>query len=173
MSEEYAEVCDDDGFGAAWVNGTQFIMICPIFLQSKAIKAYPVAADCATQEDLWVNQYSILVHELIHLYLGTLGKAALVPEVYNSTECMGLSAADALINPHNYAYYVGNVKAGCTDVFETTLPPTTGSSDLTNLASQYKEVVPLNKSCAIGTNELTYLNCSTDNLFLADDATAK
>ena len=48
------------------------------------------------------TQYSILVHELVHLYLQ---EKALTPEVYDMNECISLPSDRTAVNPGNYEYY--------------------------------------------------------------------
>ena len=61
------------------------------------------------------TQYNILIHELVHLYLG---QQTLKPELYRMNECIALQADGKLINPSNYEYYAQSKSAGISCVAE-------------------------------------------------------
>lgn len=104
--------CQKSQSWAAWQVGTQFIFLCPIFWTK--LNHYPTPSDCgkvngagtrSTGPNLANTQYTVLVHELTHLYLE---RQSLTPEVYNANDCMALPGSMSEINPNSYALYVGS-----------------------------------------------------------------
>ncbi|KAL8894603.1 MAG: hypothetical protein Q9207_008460 [Kuettlingeria erythrocarpa] len=57
-----------------------------------------------------ITQTALLLHELMHLMLG---EVSFEHEVYPVNEVVKLSPAKSASNAANYAYFVGNVVAGC------------------------------------------------------------
>lgn len=97
----------------AFHDGHQNVYICP---SSIRMKAYPDSRDCArhpvakgvmaTGQGLVRTLFSILLHELVHLYLGRPG---LRPEVYGIFGCLELGANEAVINSGSYAFYIASM----------------------------------------------------------------
>ena len=73
----------------------------------------PTAKDCAKRKGKGMTyspiggsiQTSILLHEMVHLYLN---EAGLQPEAYDINQVMTLPAIQKRINPSNYAFFVGS-----------------------------------------------------------------
>ncbi|MCJ1252654.1 hypothetical protein MMC24_000460 [Lignoscripta atroalba] len=103
---------------------TPYIYLCPLFTK---IRLYPPSIGCGrvtragttllTFEDMAFSQYTILVHELTHLYLK---QDYLDPEVYEVNAALNLRSDQSIINPQNYAFYAAHIKAGCTQYPTTT-----------------------------------------------------
>ncbi|MCJ1230007.1 hypothetical protein MMC12_006678 [Toensbergia leucococca] len=129
----YWAACVELGISALWQQETQTIILCPIFWNAHTLNVFPEPEDCdiVNQENtgfvvpdrVWSNQYSILVHELVHLYFRQVfwKQSILHNEPYNVNTCMGLVPDLKEINAHNYAYYVANIAANCTH-FPTNVP---------------------------------------------------
>ena len=116
----YWAACVELGISALWQQETQTIILCPIFWNAHTLNVFPEPEDCdiVNQENtgfvvpdrVWSNQYSILVHELVHLYFRQVfwKQSILHNEPYNVNTCMGLVPDLKEINAHNYAYYVAS-----------------------------------------------------------------
>lgn len=92
------------GHYAAWGGNTQLVILCPPFWGRPQL---PTRDQCGTahrahSDEMIQSQYSILVHELAHLYLK---EPCLLPEVYMPEDCLALPPDLALRNPQNYALY--------------------------------------------------------------------
>ena len=84
------------------------IGLCPAFW---ALPTTPVRVFCPyggrvseeyTSNALQLNQQSILVHQLVRIYLG---ESVLVPERYTLKEALALNAEDAYWNPSTWSYW--------------------------------------------------------------------
>ena len=52
------------------------------------------------------TQFTVLLHELVHMYLG---QPSLPAEVYDVNPVMSLPPSQSAINPENYAFFVGSM----------------------------------------------------------------
>ena len=104
--------CKQGHRSASAAENTQWIFLCPIFWL--VLLPAPLSFHCGSVDstsksiegpDMTQTQYTVLVHELVHLYLG---KAKLKPEVYHINDCLALPASQAAINPQNYALYAAS-----------------------------------------------------------------
>lgn len=109
------EGCATNPSSAMWIGQTQAIILCPRFFRHKLKpprRACPLV-DSATNKFKTVGNgiantqaYSLL-HELVHLYLGTvIDQAGLPGEKYPIQDCFDLYSHRARYNPANYVYYV-------------------------------------------------------------------
>ncbi|MCJ1421762.1 hypothetical protein MMC32_008129 [Xylographa parallela] len=99
----------------AFVNleGPNYIFLCPHF---PSLPTAPVEKDCAKLNQARSRlsysrigggtQYTVLLHELVHMYLG---QSSLAVEVYDVNPAMSLPPSQAAINPENYAFFVGSM----------------------------------------------------------------
>ena len=97
-----------------WLSGVSYIFLCPTFWR---IPIHPSFPDCPTvRKNKWAGpgqylsayQSYILIHEMVHFYLGTtsLGAHTDPSEVYPINDCVRLNSYNSLHNPSNYQYYV-------------------------------------------------------------------
>ncbi|MCJ1378385.1 hypothetical protein MMC17_001483 [Xylographa soralifera] len=101
------------------LRGPNYIFLCPHF---PSLPTAPTENDCAKLNQARSRlsysaigggtQYTVLLHELVHMYLG---QPSLPVEVYDVNPAMSLPPSQSAINPENYAFFVGNIVAGCTD----------------------------------------------------------
>ncbi|KAL8788378.1 MAG: hypothetical protein Q9195_007336 [Heterodermia aff. obscurata] len=113
-SAAHAACQRDPGAQALWGEDTHGIFLCQKYLQNKRV--IPNEKQCvgwnrlSTGMLLGETQWTILFHELVHLYLGV---PSLVPEVRNIFEVQELGSEHAVINPASYGFFLANIKAGC------------------------------------------------------------
>ncbi|KAL8756990.1 MAG: hypothetical protein Q9184_004327 [Pyrenodesmia sp. 2 TL-2023] len=95
---------------------SHFIFLCQVLLFQAQ---QPTPKDCAEYSrrrklllgsKIQSTQTALLLHELMHLMLG---EVSFESEVYNVNKVVKLGPAKSAINAANYAYFVGNVVAGC------------------------------------------------------------
>ena len=102
------------GGAAFWVAGVSYIFLCPAFWR---VPVQPTFSDCpSVRKNQWAGpgislanyQTYLLVHEMVHFYLGlsSLGAHTVPKEVYPINDCVGLNSYNSLHNPQNYQYYV-------------------------------------------------------------------
>ena len=87
--------------------GTPFVFLCPIWT---SLPPFPLPYMCGTvgrsntltrPVDLAKTQYTTLIHELAHMYLGDLPRS----EVYLPNDCIALPANRSVNNPQSYTFY--------------------------------------------------------------------
>lgn len=109
--KEQWDLCRMDRVKAMSSRKSQFVYLCPDFLE---LKAQPDSSDCGSvvaertqiqNSHIEHTQYTILVHELVHMYLEAPNPEL---EVYGVNICMRLGRTVSVINPSNYAFYVGS-----------------------------------------------------------------
>ena len=93
-------------------NMQSYIFLCNGFLGGNL---EPTSDDCSTLGDrrrtkltssaIQITQTSMLLHELLHLYLGP---DRVENEMYEINEAMALPLSERLINVANYVYFVGS-----------------------------------------------------------------
>ena len=93
-------------------NAQSYVFLCNGFLGGNL---EPTSDDCSTLTDrrrtklttstIQITQTSILLHELLHLYLGP---DRVENETYEINEAMALPLSERLINVANYVYFVGS-----------------------------------------------------------------
>ncbi|KAG8529089.1 uncharacterized protein KY384_005724 [Bacidia gigantensis] len=115
----YNDQCVKKGYPAGTIAGTEFVVLCPLFW---TVEIEPGPEECPIllfnrfpreTDGLIQNQFSTLVHELVHLY-GVEGSATGM-ETYGVQEVIELGAAQSVENAANYEYYASFVVAGCTE----------------------------------------------------------
>ena len=120
----YWATCEKLGIPGMWPLDTPFILLCPEFFNG-TMNPFPAPHFCNTFNqagtglvgyDIWYTQYGVLVHELLHLYLGT---AFMEPEVYDVNDCIALPASQSVTNPQSYAYYVTSKWIGISASFSS------------------------------------------------------
>ena len=106
------DLCQSRTHSAMSASNTQWIFLCPIFWLVLIPKPQPShcgrlnsAGTSISGPDIAQTQYTVLVHELTHLYLN---KPDLKPEVYNLEDCLALPASQAAINPQSFSLYAGS-----------------------------------------------------------------
>ena len=98
---------------AMWVANSPFIFLCPVFFTYPEV---PTSVNCvggratrttfSTGQGLGANQFGILFHELVHLYLDS---PPLEPEMMGLWESLDLPASESVINPTNYVFYLASM----------------------------------------------------------------
>ena len=112
-SESYKQ-CQDPPRYAYYPSDSVWVYLCPVFWDVPATpsgKYCPQVYDNGTVTSdstlLHMSQQAIFVHELVHMYLGSL--AGNLTERYAVGDAMKLSAKEAIKNASNYGYfYAGN-----------------------------------------------------------------
>ena len=103
--------------GAIWMGGSQVIVLCPRFFTfpPKPTRKACLAVDSVTNEykstgfHVAGSQNYVLLHELVHLYIGARIDQRRIPrEAYTVQDCFGLKAGYSRYNPANYVYYVNS-----------------------------------------------------------------
>ncbi|KAL9116872.1 MAG: hypothetical protein Q9187_006598, partial [Circinaria calcarea] len=91
----------------AYHDESQFVFLCPRTLR---LPAYPNVRDCVRRTNsknrgisLLETQFTILLHELVHVYLN---RPNLKPEVYGIFECLELPPEKSVANAGSYAFYI-------------------------------------------------------------------
>lgn len=94
--------------------GSGVVELCPLFFQQPRLsrkEACPTVDKVANRfeleddgRDLGRNQYSVLVHEITHIYMGESGFAE-DDEVYGLKGTVALNASASLRNAMNFAFY--------------------------------------------------------------------
>ena len=95
------------------LQGPNYIFLCPHF---PSLPTAPVEKDCAKLNQARSRlsysaigggtQFTVLLHELVHMYLG---QPSLPVEVYDVNPAMSLPPSQSAINPENYAFFVGSM----------------------------------------------------------------
>lgn len=98
---------------------TSIVFLCPIFFD---IKPLPQSTDCGTvnhastalisSSHIAATQYGFLVQPLAEMYIRQIMRTS--GQVGSENACLALPPDQALRNPSSYAFYVSNVRAGCT-----------------------------------------------------------
>ena len=111
---------------AMWSDRSQFVYLCPDFWE---LKLQPESSDCGavvaggTQlqgSSIEYTQYTLLIHELVHVYIGA---PVPQPEVYGVNIAMRLGRTVSVVNPSNYAFYAGSQSlCSCPFFCSTELP---------------------------------------------------
>ena len=104
--------CNKTQLGGSWVWYTASITLCPKWLTA-ITNPRPYSSECGRVSRLGAElvanvagtQYGCLLHELVHIYIGT---GHLNPEVYDMKGCMALSGREAFRNPMNLVLYVAS-----------------------------------------------------------------
>lgn len=103
--------------------GTAVVFLCPIFFSRPS---QPQSTECGTVNSAGTkliprgyiagSQYGFLVRALADMYIRETmgGSRASAAKVGEENACMALPPDQALINPSSYAFYVSNIRAGCT-----------------------------------------------------------
>lgn len=110
----------DPAIAAMWMPYTPWIYLCPfVFTEPK----FPTEQNCvgvhtpfgySSGQLLASTQFSNLLHELVHLYLGP---ESLRPEVYTLWDVINLTAEESAINPASYVFYIASRSLGFSLVF--------------------------------------------------------
>ena len=114
MVQQQFDDCEKHPKARAFVtsNMQSYVFLCSGFLGENL---EPTSDDCSTLADrrrtkltpsnIQMTQTSILLHELLHVYLGPdrVGN-----EAYEINEAMALPLSERLINVANYVYFVGS-----------------------------------------------------------------
>ena len=96
---------------ALWGEGTHAVFLCQNYLRNKRV--IPSEKQCvgwnrlSTGRLLGETQWTVLFHELVHLYLGVPN---LVPEVRGIFEVQDLDSEDAVRNPPSYGFFLASTK---------------------------------------------------------------
>ncbi|KAL8640516.1 MAG: hypothetical protein Q9228_002572 [Teloschistes exilis] len=106
-----------------WMRGFKYIFICPKFFNlpiAPSVRHCPRVIDNEFERKGYLladYQKYILIHEMIHFYLGqsSLGWESKPVERYKLNECVNFDAKNSLRNPMNYQYYVAS-KSICAQV---------------------------------------------------------
>ena len=107
------------GMLAMYAPNTRYVFLCPVFFSLPSGPVGPPKAICPVVDR---NQYTtagfqlisyqplVLIHELIHFYLGaaSLGAHTYPPEQYELNGCVSLNAMDSVHNPTNYQAYMSS-----------------------------------------------------------------
>ena len=106
------ELCQNPKVKASAAPGKHYVFLCPRVL---SLKKVPDSEDCvgmlpdglySTGHGLAMTQLSILLHELVHIYLGAAPQ--LEPEINGLHAVLDLPASESVINPANYVFYVAS-----------------------------------------------------------------
>ncbi|KAL8666266.1 MAG: hypothetical protein Q9202_001535 [Teloschistes flavicans] len=125
------QTCRLLGVFGLWIRGFKYIFLCPKIF---TLPISPRARHCPRVID---NQFErkgylladyqkyILIHEMIHFYLGrsSLGWESKPLELYELNECVNFDAKNSLRNPMNYQYYIAMVEQGCNEAPNPSAPP--------------------------------------------------
>lgn len=120
--QQYASAqCNDQTSSRAafWVQGAPVLVLCPKFW---TYELQPPAGTCVgtsywtgsfktTGAEVSSTQAFVILHELVHLYLGAkIDQAALglYKETYTIGGCFDTNARDSRYNPSNYVFYVNS-----------------------------------------------------------------
>lgn len=93
----------------AFHDESQYVFLCPSALR---LPTYPHSRNCVRAntkfnvQKLVVNQFTILIHELVHLYLN---RPNLKPEVYGVIRCLELPPEKSVANAANYHFYIASM----------------------------------------------------------------
>ena len=105
------EACQHDpGAQALWMEDTYGVFLCQTYHQNQRL--VPTDKQCvgsnrlSTGMLLGETQWTILFHELVHLYLGV---PDLVPEVRGIFEVQELRSEDAVRNPASYGFFLASM----------------------------------------------------------------
>ena len=103
------------------VPGFKYVFLCPRYFTNPISPVGPAGKNClkvannafvrdGKEGHLIIAQNYILLHELVHFYLGkaTLGSRTVPKEVYFSNDCVGLSPGDSLRNPQSYVLFIAS-----------------------------------------------------------------
>ena len=105
--------CRQTQLGGAWMHRTALVKLCPMWIILAGNDLRPHASQCGRAFRVYTElvayitgtKYSVLLHELTHIYLGM---GYLKPEVYDMKASMSLSGSEALRNPINLVEYVAS-----------------------------------------------------------------
>ena len=118
-TQRYQETCQNPKYYnkrvvARVVQGSGIVELCPLFFQFPKlpkVEACPVVDRITNAflpdddgRNLGRNQFSVLVHEIAHVYLREKGFVE-DDEVYELRGAVGLNASASIANPMNYAFY--------------------------------------------------------------------
>lgn len=117
---QYWQVCRNRSVYATASTRYQYVFLCQKLF---SLKALPEATDCAgtlehglepTGQSLARKQMTILLHELVDIYLPTMpGIRPLRPQVFGLNAVIDLPASQSVINPANYVFYVASTSLPC------------------------------------------------------------
>lgn len=109
-SAAHAACQHDPGAHALWMEDTHGVFLCQTYFQNKRV--VPSEKQCvgwnrlSTGMLLGETQWTILFHELVHLYLGV---PSLVPEVRGIFDVQELGSEDAVRNPASYGFFLASM----------------------------------------------------------------
>lgn len=112
------DACDGH---AEYLQGYKYVIICPAWFGLPLLPEISGEDGCpevnskrnrfmVNEADIVYNRPLVLVHELVHFYLGpaSLDTHSEPAEVYYLNQCVGLSAYNSARNPNNYQAYIGS-----------------------------------------------------------------
>ena len=100
----------DPGAHALWMDETHAVFLCQQYLRNRRV--VPSEKQCVGYNRLTTGmllgetQWTILFHELVHLYLGV---PSLVPEVRGIFEVQDLRSWEAVRNPASYGFFLASM----------------------------------------------------------------
>lgn len=109
--------CADPDRSAVWIGGTQAVILCPRIFGKRL---QPPRRSCPGVNSVTnmfkslglpisATQAYILLHELVHVYLGAVTDQWLIKrEAYSLQDCFDIKAIHSRYNPSNYVYYVNS-----------------------------------------------------------------
>lgn len=109
-------ICRVSGSFGLWLRGWKYVFLCPRFF---TLPTCPTERRCPGVKDNMFEmtgflladfQSYVLMHEMIHFYLGrsSLGWDTTPAEKYKLNECVAMDPKDSLKNPMHYQYYVAS-----------------------------------------------------------------
>ncbi|KAL8738322.1 MAG: hypothetical protein Q9181_000865 [Wetmoreana brouardii] len=132
VNPKLSYLCRDPRVVATCHPGTQYVYLCPRFMD---LKTSPDGSNCldtlannhnSTVQALARTQLTVLLHELVDIYLSSRsGFSPLEPEVNGLSAVLALPSTQSAVNPANYVFYVANIMAKCTkfDLSRSFRPP--------------------------------------------------
>ncbi|KAL8627767.1 hypothetical protein Q9189_006536 [Teloschistes chrysophthalmus] len=110
-------VCQSPSVVASSRPGYRFVFLCPRFWG--LLKRVPDALDCvgtlpnghiSVGQGLARTQLSILLHELVTIYIASAGLKPLHPQVWALHDVLDLPPTKSYLNPANYAFFVASTQ---------------------------------------------------------------
>ncbi|KAL9014371.1 MAG: hypothetical protein Q9173_000990 [Seirophora scorigena] len=126
--------CEQAGFFSMWLRGYKYVFICEKYFNMTMSPIGPPAKYCVPVIENKFNgrgdllgdyQKYILVHELVHFYLGrpSLGWNTNPKETYRMNQCVNMDPKNSLKNPMHYQYFLAMVEQNCIDEPDPFAPP--------------------------------------------------
>ncbi|KAI4206008.1 MAG: hypothetical protein LQ348_001130 [Seirophora lacunosa] len=111
--------CEQTGFFSMWLRGFKYVFICEKYFNMTMSPIGPPAKYCVPVIENKFNgrgdllgdyQKYILVHELVHFYLGrsSLGWSTNPKENYRMNQCVNMDPKNSLKNPMHYQYFLAS-----------------------------------------------------------------